>query len=335
MDRRRFLGASTAIVAASGCSGNVESGDAGSEQSLPPSLAVLESIRERALPITRQERQARVEKARQIMAGIGADAMLLTGGTSLVYFSGVSWGVSERLFAAILPVEGAASVVCPAFERDRALEQLESGSLAGAEVRTWHEHEDPYAVVAGVLRDRGIATGRLAVEETVRFVFSDGISKASPALSLMSATPVTAGCRGVKDAHEIELMRLASEATLKAYEAAYHAMTEGMTQNDFARLVSQAHNRLGFNGDRWWLYGRGLPVGHQQNIRAGRADAEDEGRVRHRAGGADGGPGSGEARCGMSGRGRCGEEGHYRRRLRPRLHLLHSPRRPRHWNGRP
>ena len=94
----------------------------------------------------------------------------------------------------------------------------------------------------------GIASGRLGVEETVRFVFSDGLAAAAPGLKIVSGTPVTAGCRSVKDAHELELMRLASKVTLRAYEAAYRALREGMTQNDFEELVDAAHTRLGFPG---------------------------------------------------------------------------------------
>jgi len=89
----------------------------------------------------------------------------------------------------------------------------------------------------------------------VRYVFSEGIAKASPALRLAGAAPVTAGCRMIKDAHEIALMRLASQVTLKAYEAAYKSLKDGMTQTDFARLVSAAHGRLGFEG------GAGVQVG--------------------------------------------------------------------------
>jgi Xaa-Pro dipeptidase len=59
----------------------------------------------------------------------------------------------------------------------------------------------------------------------------------------------------VKDAHEIELMRLAARVTLKAYAAAWRALRPGMTQTDFAGLVSAAHARLGFQG------GAGVQVG--------------------------------------------------------------------------
>jgi Xaa-Pro dipeptidase len=218
-------------------------------ESLPPSIAALESMRGRARPITADERRGRVAKARRLMAEHSMDALLLTGGTSLEYFTGIRWGLSERLLALVVPRDGRAFLVCPAFEEERAQEQVAEGPLAGdVDVMTWEEDESPYRLVADGMRSRGFGTGRLGVEETVRFVFSDGVREAAPGLTITSGTPVTAGCRAVKDAHEIELMTLASEVTLKAYEAAYRALADGMTQDRFAELVSLAHRRLGFSG---------------------------------------------------------------------------------------
>jgi Xaa-Pro dipeptidase len=219
------------------------------EGSLPPSLAALKPMREGVQPISADERRGRIEKARRLMSDHKVDALMLTGGTSLVYFSGIQWGLSERLFAMVLPVKGDAFYVCPAFEEDRAREQIAKGPLGtSADVRTWEEHESPYERVAQGLKDRGIASGRMGIEETVRFVFSNGVAQAAPLLNLTSGTPVTAGCRMTKDTHELALMRHASAVTLKAYEAAYRALKEGMTQNDFQQLVQMAHRRLGYNG---------------------------------------------------------------------------------------
>ena len=255
LDRRSFLGVSSAALAATAC--NPAGADApAAQEELPESLAALQSMRGPERPITTEERAGRLDRARRLMGESRMDAMVLTGGTSLAYFTGMSWGLSERMLAVVVPASGTAFVVCPGFERDRAMEQVAKGPLAGGtDILTWEEHESPYALVADGLKARGFAAGRVGVEETVRWVFSDGIALAAPALALTSATPVTAGCRGVKDAHEIELMRLASQVTLKAYEAAWKALREGMTQNDFARLVSQAHDRLGFAG------GAGVQVG--------------------------------------------------------------------------
>jgi len=248
ISRRNFLGASTAAVAAAACTSTDEFLDAPQSQELPPSIARLTSWADRAQPITTEERAARVEKAKRFMRANDMDALFLTGGTSMVYYTNVRWGGGERLFTVVIPVSGDAFVVCPAFEEDRAREQLALGPLGGAEVRTWEEHESPYQRVAEGLRDRGIATGRVGAEETVQFRFSNGVAEAAPSLQVVSGTPITAGCRGAKDEHEIALMKLANEVTLTAYKAAYLAMEEGMTQRDVGSLISSAHSRLGFSG---------------------------------------------------------------------------------------
>ena len=215
---------------------------------LPASIAALTSMRDRAKPVTVQERAARIERARRLMTSNNLDAVLLAGGTSLQYFTGMRWGTSERLFAVVIPRTGAPFVVCPGFEEDRAREQLALGPLQHTDVATWQEDESPFERVAQGLKDRGLATGRLGVEETTKFVFADSIAGVAPGLHIVSATPVTAGCRMVKDQHELDLMRVASEATLKCYEATFKALKPGMTQNDASALIDAGYRRLGFPG---------------------------------------------------------------------------------------
>ncbi len=242
-------------------------------QNLPESITSLKSMRDQARPITKEERLARVEKARKLMAANKLDAVMITGGTSLGYFADMRWGQSERLFALILPLKGEPFFVSPAFEEDRAREQIARSPLANVEVLTWEEDQIPQRIAADGLRKRGIATGRLGIEETVKFVFSDGMAQAAPGLKIVSATPVTAGCRAVKDAHEIELMRLASKVTLLAYAAAWKGLRDGMTQGEFSGLISAAHQRLGFPGGASVQVGQysALPHGSMtpQNIREG------------------------------------------------------------------
>ncbi|HEY3287572.1 MAG TPA: Xaa-Pro peptidase family protein [Gemmatimonadaceae bacterium] len=232
----------------------------------PPAIAALKSMRGQASPITVAERQQRLERARQLMRANKLDAVMLTGGTSMDYFTGMRWGISERLLAVIIPVQGNAFLVTPKFEEERALEQARTGPLGSStEVLAWEEDESPYALVAKGLRARGIATGVLGVEETVRWQFSDGAAHALPQMSLVSATPVSAGCRSVKDAHEIALMRLAAQVTLTAYAAAWKSLREGMTQGEFAALVARAHTKLGFDG------GAGVQVGQYSALPHGSA----------------------------------------------------------------
>jgi Xaa-Pro dipeptidase len=214
-----------------------------------PAIAQLKSRKAEAKPITPAERKARIARAQQLMAENKINSICLSGGTSLEYFSGVKWGLSERMFIMVIPARGEPFYISPAFEEDRSREQIALGNGGEhAQVFTWQEDESPYTLTAMGLKERGLITGKLGVEETVKFVFADGIAKAAPAADVSSATPVTAGCRMIKSEHELALMRLASSVTLQAYEAAWKSLKAGMTQHDFADLVSTAHAQLGFPG---------------------------------------------------------------------------------------
>jgi Xaa-Pro dipeptidase len=248
ISRRRFLEAGGMTAGVVAVSPSLSLAQAG-ESSLPPSISALKSRKDEARPITREERQERQERARKLMVENKLDAILLMEGTSLKYFAGIRWWGGERMFALVLPAKGAAFYVCPGFEEGRAREQIANApDGAQPDVRIWQEDESPYERVAQGLKDRGLSTGKLGIEETVRFVFFEGVRKAASQATLASATPVTAGCRMIKSAQEIALMRLASEVTLAAYEAAYQALKDGMTQPQVEDLVRKAHQQLGFTG---------------------------------------------------------------------------------------
>jgi Xaa-Pro dipeptidase len=248
ISRRRFLqtgplaaGVSVALPALAQSAEN--------DKSLPPAIAALRSLRGEAKPITIEERAQRQEKARRLMRDNNLSAILLAQGTSLAYFTGIHWQGGERLFTMVLPAKGEAFYVSPAFEEGRAREQIAKAPDGGNfDLRVWQEDENPYERVAQGLNDRGIASATIGVEETIKFVFSDNIKKAAPSATFTSATPVTAGCRVIKSGHEIDLMRLAAKVTLAAYEATYHSLKLGMTQQDVGEMLAAAHRQLGFEG---------------------------------------------------------------------------------------
>ncbi len=252
--RRDFLttsSASLAALAVTGCAkaaADSQGGTTDASSDLPPAIAALTPMKDGVVPISVDERKARLEKARRLMTEQKIDALMLAGGTSMEYFTGMRWGNSERLLAVVIPAKGAPFLVTPKFEEERALEQAHMGPLGKeATVYAWEEHENPYEFFAKGLKDRGLSTATIGVEETVRFQFSDGAAHI-PQVRTTSGTPITAGCRIYKDAHELALMRHASAVTLKAYEAAYKSLKEGMTQDDFEDLVQLAHRRLGYSG---------------------------------------------------------------------------------------
>src|ERR1700676_2278283 len=234
ISRRRFLQTGSLAAGVSAALPTL-SHAAEADKSLPPAIAALRTLRGEAKPITIEERAARQEKARRLMRENNLSAILLTPGTSLAYFTGIRWEGGERLFAMVLPAKGQAFYVTPAFEEGRAREQIAQspdGNNPGSiiDVRPWQEDESPYARVAEGLRDRGLSSATIGIEETTKFLFSDNVRKAAPSAQFTSATPVTAGCRMIKSRHEIDLMRLASRATLTAYGSTYRSMQDDMTQ---------------------------------------------------------------------------------------------------------
>jgi Xaa-Pro dipeptidase len=239
----RAGGAATLLAAVGGTDAAWASG------SEPASIAALESMRPLVKPITNAEREARIARAQELMGQFKIDAIMMAGGTSLNYFTGIRWGNSERLFSVVIPAKGRAFSVCPSFEEGRAVEQIAKSPLTDAELMTWHEDESPFQLVAKGLKERGISTGSIGVEERTPFAFSNEIMKAAAGASLVDATPVTAGCRMIKSAHEIELMTIANRATLKVYKAVYQALQPGMSQRDAGMLVDAAYARVGFRGE--------------------------------------------------------------------------------------
>jgi Xaa-Pro dipeptidase len=218
---------------------------------LPPPIAALPSMTAQVRPITNDERMARVDKAKSLMAANKIDAIALCGGTSTLYFANAQINGGERLWAVVIPAKAKPFILCPAFEEGRAREILAKSPFSSeADIRIWQENENPFALLIKSLKDCGISTGRLGIEETVKYVFSDGLAKAGAhAIETVSATPVTAGCRMIKSDHEVDCIRIAAHATLSVYEAVYKSMKVGMTGKDVEALVGAAYAQVGFVGN--------------------------------------------------------------------------------------
>ncbi len=204
------------------------------------------------VPISDDERQARMERAQRLMAENKINAIYVDGGSSMFYYTAVRWSTSERMFAMVLPARGEPAWICPKFEEPRAREQVRFGT----DIRTWEEDESPYRVVAGIFKDLGISTGRVGMEERVRFFLFDGTRKEAPRIEYVSADPVTAGCRMIKSRAEIALMQRAFDITIAAYKAAFATLAEGMTHIELGRNFQAAFSALGVDGSGGPQFGK-------------------------------------------------------------------------------
>ena len=139
------------------------------------------------------------------------DAIFMEGATSYFYYTGMRWGQSERTFGVVIPAVGKLAYVCPGFEEDRARELLKPAF--GDEVRVWQDEESPYAVIAGIVKDRGVKHHRIGVEERVRFFVAAGIRKAATGMDVVEATPVPSSESGPPCRTGAPLLRSSKRAT--------------------------------------------------------------------------------------------------------------------------
>jgi Xaa-Pro dipeptidase len=224
-----------------GAAGLILAAGSGAARAQAPEAGALQSMADGAEPISKAEHEARIAKAQTLMQAQGIRALIIEAGSALVYFTGLQWWRSERFTGVIIPQEGMPVVITPYFEEPSVRETVK----ADVEVRTWHENENPFALVAATLSDWGYEDGKLAIEETVRHFVSNGVAEAAPAFSLVSGMSVTRGVRRYKSPAEIALMQTANDITLAAYKYIYPRVELGMSQGDISAMMSDATRQLG------------------------------------------------------------------------------------------
>lgn len=192
-------------------------------------------------PISPVERLARIERAQLLMQQQGLSALLIEPGASMAYFTGMHRRRSERPTCAIIPVDGEIGIVTPYFEEASVREALS----VPADIRTWLEHEDALWVVAEWLRDRGLGSGMVGVDDTARYFIIEGLMRNLPLATVSNGGSVIRGCRSIKSPAEIALMQHATNITIAAYRQTIPQIAAGMLPQDITMMMKRAHEALG------------------------------------------------------------------------------------------
>ena len=207
-------------------------------------LGDLKNMTDDVVPISVQEREARIKKAQRLMVEQKMGALILDSGTSLDYFTGLKWWPSERTMVAVIPANGEVKYICPGFEESRFRELI----TIGKDVYVWQEDGSPYKQIAKAISDSGVETGNIGIEERLRFFIFDGVRKAAPNLNFVSGDPVTIPCRMIKSPAEIALLQKANDITVAGIKAGISGLKEGMSQGDVAAIITGAQRQLGKDG---------------------------------------------------------------------------------------
>ncbi len=264
--RRAFLKTGTISLAAAGLAPLA----AAPKTSVPAPSQELENLVKGVEPLQPADYAARIEKARRLLAARGFDAIFIGGGVNLVYFTKVRWWLSERVFGMVLGRKGEPVWVCPAFEAPRAQELVP----AGQEIRTWEEHENPYATIGGVLKDIGAATGTLGTAPDLRAFEVHGLARTLTAARVVDGAAVTEGCRGVKTAKEIAYMDLANRITKRAFREGFKTLRAGMTTRDLAGAIAMATQKMGSQGGGGPQFGPNTAFPHGSQIARNLTDGD-------------------------------------------------------------
>ncbi len=257
MNRRVFLGTAAAGLARLAA--------AQETPAVPAAIRNLRPMLDGIQPIDEDERRARREKARRLMHASKLGAIVMEGGSSMFYFTGVRRPANDGS-ALVLAARGEPVWIVP-----------KDGPAPGAaDVRVWAAGDGPYHLIA-----QALGTGRVGLEERVRFAVFDGLRKQAPALEFTSADPVTVACRVIKSPAEIRLMQRANDITIACYKAALDTLHEGMTQGELSGTIAAAYQALGVRGDAMVSFGKYTAFPHgsiqPQQLREGDLVLIDDG----------------------------------------------------------
>src|SRR2546423_4434894 len=195
------------------------------------------------MPTERASIADRLARAAAKLRERGFGALLLAPGADLFYLAGYQIFSSERLTCLVLDRDGKATIVCPEFEAPRA-----AAAAPHIPRSTWGETDDPYAVVASLVRVPG---GVIALADQMWAAFVLKLQAALPDRTFTVASEITRELRIRKDAAEIEALRLVSESADRAYAAILERPFAGRTEReigaDLANLLrSEGHDEVGF-----------------------------------------------------------------------------------------
>jgi Xaa-Pro aminopeptidase len=184
----------------------------------------------------------RLARARARMGELGVDALLLSVGPDLPYFTGYEAMPLERLTMLVVPREDDAVLVVPRLEAPRVEEQ--PGAFR---IDAWEETDDP---IARVTHHAG-TVGSVAIGDHTWARFVLALQAALPGAVFSAASAITGPMRAVKDAAEIEALRAAALAVDAIATTMREQSFAGRTERDVhreivERMLDAGHERANF-----------------------------------------------------------------------------------------
>lgn len=221
-------------------------------------IAAAEDDLTRNLPdLTEGDYLSRQNTAGKYLEKLNIDALFVEGGINMTYFMDTSWWMSERLFGFVLSQDRDPIWLCPAFELKRAREVIKFGK----DIRIWEEHESPFKLLEGIMKDIGKPNGKLGIGPNVRNFITEGIRR-DTRIKLVNGAPVSESTRAIKTEKELQYLDVANRITKLAFRDVFAQIKEGMSRGDLSQLIRDAHTKFGASGGGSALFGAASAFPH-------------------------------------------------------------------------
>lgn len=186
----------------------------------------------------------RLSRVRQSMEDEGVDAVLLSVGPDLPWLIGYEAMPLERLTMLVVPRDKPATLVIPAFEAARVVEQPDLFSIDG-----WGETDDPIQRVIDALG----GSSKLAIGDRTWSRFLVGLQQALPASDWVAAGEIVGPLRAIKTEDEIAALQRAASGVdrianaLRTGEIPLIGRTEADVSADLGRrIIAEGHEKVNF-----------------------------------------------------------------------------------------
>jgi Xaa-Pro aminopeptidase len=192
---------------------------------------------------------SRLARTQQATRTAGLDALLVTPSPDLHYLLGVTGASHERLTCLVLPADGDPVLVVPALERP-GLDGTPVPGL-GLEIAEWPDGDDPYVLVAALLRRPGRPPACAAVGDAMPAAHVLRMRAALPACEQELASTVLRELRMRKDAAEIAALAAAGQAIDRVHARMGEWLRVGRTEAQIgadvaAAIVAEGHTAAAF-----------------------------------------------------------------------------------------
>jgi len=190
----------------------------------------------------RENHQNRVKRLQEELRKSDIDMVLFTDRENLIYYTGLT---DMECIALIIPAHGEPLSITlwidvPYFRSNSMITNVKGYIFPAGNLG---------AKVVEEIKKMGFAAPKIGFGKYfVEFSLYEALQKGLPHAEYINATSISYKARAIKDAHEIELIKKASDMVVKGMEAAVEAIRPGMTEVQVLGEAEYAMRKAGSEG---------------------------------------------------------------------------------------